>query len=89
VITYRVAHLIEQGESPDSILAITFSRKSANEMKDRISKITSGDITMNTFHSVCYRLLKTEHSRFNDSQLIKDWQKKKFIIDIVCILLHH
>ena len=83
VITYRVAHLIEQGISPESILAITFSRKSANEMRDRISKITSSDVTMNTFHSVCYKILKVENPRFNDAQLIKDWQKKKFITDIV------
>lgn len=83
VITYRVANLIKQGESPDSILAITFSRKSANEMKERISKITHEDIVMNTFHSICYRLLKVENARFNDSRLIKDWQKKKFITEIV------
>lgn len=83
-ITYRIAYLIEQGISPDSILAITFSRKSANEMKERLNKIIKDDVVMNTFHSVCYRILKSENSRFNDVQLVKDWQKKKFIVD-TCI----
>jgi DNA helicase-2/ATP-dependent DNA helicase PcrA len=84
IITCRIAYLIEQGISPDSILAITFSRKSANEMKERLNKMIPDDVKMNTFHSVCYGILKVENSRFNDVQLVKDWQKKKFIVD-TCI----
>jgi DNA helicase-2/ATP-dependent DNA helicase PcrA len=66
VITYRVAHLIEQGVPPSSILAVTFTNKAAGVMKERISELlrVSGrgafDIWVSTFHSFCARLLRRE-----------------------------
>ena len=39
VITYKIAHLIKQGISPDYILAVTFTYKAAREMKNRVTKI--------------------------------------------------
>ncbi len=66
VITYRVAHLIEQGVPPSSILAVTFTNKAAGVMKERISELlrASGrgafDIWVSTFHSFCARLLRRE-----------------------------
>lgn len=66
VITYRVAHLIEQGVAPESILAVTFTNKAAGVMKDRISELlrSSGrggvDVWVSTFHSFCARLLRRE-----------------------------
>ena len=66
VITYRVAHLIEQGVPPSSILAVTFTNKAAGVMKERITELlrASGrsafDIWVSTFHSFCARLLRRE-----------------------------
>ena len=66
VITYRVAHLIEQGVPPSSILAVTFTNKAAGVMKERIQDLlrASGraafDIWVSTFHSFCARLLRRE-----------------------------
>ena len=66
VITYRVAHLIEQGVPPESILAVTFTNKAAGVMRDRISELlrSSGrgaaDPWVSTFHSFCARLLRRE-----------------------------
>jgi len=66
VITYRVAHLIEQGVPPGAILAVTFTNKAAGVMKERISELlrASGrgafDIWVSTFHSFCARLLRRE-----------------------------
>jgi DNA helicase-2/ATP-dependent DNA helicase PcrA len=66
VITYRVAHLIEQGVPPSSILAVTFTNKASGVMKERISELlrASGrgafDIWVSTFHSFCARLLRRE-----------------------------
>jgi DNA helicase-2/ATP-dependent DNA helicase PcrA len=66
VITYRVAHLIEQGVPPNSILAVTFTNKAAGVMKERITELlrASGrsafDIWVSTFHSFCARLLRRE-----------------------------
>ena len=39
VLTYRIAHMIENGVAPWEILALTFTNKSAREMKDRIEKV--------------------------------------------------
>jgi DNA helicase-2/ATP-dependent DNA helicase PcrA len=66
VITYRVAHLIEQGVPPSSILAVTFTNKAARVMKERIQDLlrSSGlagfDVWVSTFHSFCARLLRRE-----------------------------
>jgi DNA helicase-2/ATP-dependent DNA helicase PcrA len=66
VITYRVAHLIEQGVPPNSILAVTFTNKAAGVMKERIQELlrstghAAGDVWVSTFHSFCARLLRRE-----------------------------
>jgi len=65
VITYRVAHLIEnKGVQPQSILAVTFTNKAADQMKTRVrgllNAVRSGDPLISTFHSLCVRLLRRE-----------------------------
>ncbi len=64
VLTYRIAHIIEKGASPFTILALTFTNKAAREMKARIGKLV-GDadakaLWMGTFHSVFARILRFE-----------------------------
>ncbi len=60
VLTSRICKLIEDGVSPYNILAITFTNKAANEMKERISKSTfgGGDVWTSTFHSMCAKILR-------------------------------
>ncbi len=63
VLTYRIAHLIEQGIPPWQILALTFTNKAAREMKERITKVAgdkANQIWAGTFHSVFARILRTE-----------------------------
>jgi DNA helicase-2/ATP-dependent DNA helicase PcrA len=66
VITYRLAHLVAQGGEPGSILAVTFTNKAADEMRERAAALlrrTGGDagaIWLATFHSFCARLLRRE-----------------------------
>src|SRR5215475_628531 len=65
VITYRVAHLIEDKQvQPEQILAVTFTNKAADQMKTRVRKLLrlarSGDPLISTFHSFCVRLLRRE-----------------------------
>jgi len=64
VITYRIAHLINNlGVSAHNILAVTFTNKAAGEMKERIMKLVSrsqADIWIGTFHSICLRLLRRD-----------------------------
>lgn len=66
VITYRIAHLIQNGVPPYRILAVTFTNKAAKEMRERITEIVgeelAKDLWMGTFHSVCARLLRVEGS---------------------------
>lgn len=63
VLTYRVAHLIDQGVAPWSILALTFTNKAAREMKERIEALIgprARDIWAGTFHSIFARILRVE-----------------------------
>ena len=67
VLTYRVAHLIRDlGVSPYGILAITFTNKAANEMKERVANLIGGGVTrgmwVSTFHSACVRILRRDAS---------------------------
>ncbi|WP_421824861.1 ATP-dependent helicase [Flagellimonas oceanensis] len=62
VLTYRIAHLMEQGVDSFNILALTFTNKAAREMKKRIATIAGSSETKNlwmgTFHSVFAKLLR-------------------------------
>ena len=65
VITYRIAHLIDQvGVAPDSILAVTFTNKAASEMASRVESLvgarTVAKPLISTFHSFCVRLLRRD-----------------------------
>ena len=63
-LTYRIAHILDQGlASPHGILAITFTRKAAWEMRRRLEELVgsaSADITAVTFHSLGYKILSAE-----------------------------
>ena len=69
VITYRVALLIEQGVPPSAILAVTFTNKAADVMKERVSDLLrsvgrdASGVWVSTFHSFCARLLRREAPR--------------------------
>lgn len=64
VLTYRIAHLINQGVDAFRIMALTFTNKAAQEMKHRITTLLGGNeaynVWMGTFHSVFARILRSE-----------------------------
>jgi len=66
VLTYKIAYLIYKGVSPRKILALTFTNKAANEMKERIGHLVGQDqarnLWMGTFHSIFARILRAEAS---------------------------
>jgi DNA helicase-2/ATP-dependent DNA helicase PcrA len=62
VLTEKIAHLIEKvGMPPEHILSVTFTNKAASEMKQRVQRLITHDVsrmTIGTFHSVCAGLLR-------------------------------
>ena len=66
VLTHRVAHLIERGVSPFAILAITFTNKAADEMKQRVAALVgpvAERMWVSTFHAACVRILRRDAHR--------------------------
>ena len=86
LLTHRIAHLIDQGVDPFSILALTFTNKAAREMKGRIGQIVgeadARNIWMGTFHSVFARILRIESERINypSNFTIYDTQDSRSVI---------
>ena len=65
VLTHRIAHLIESGlADPSEILAITFTNRAANEMKERVRDLLGGHVAARmwvmTFHAACGRILRAD-----------------------------
>ncbi len=66
VLTYRIAHLLQQGVAPWEILTLTFTNKAAREMKERIENVVGAraqSLWAGTFHSIFARILRTEASK--------------------------
>lgn len=86
VLTHKIAYLIsEKYVKPWNIIAITFTNKAANEMKERISNIigdAANDLWMGTFHSICVKILRKYIDRigFEHSFLIFDTSDQKTLI---------
>ena len=86
VLTHKIAYLIkEKNVLPWNILAITFTNKAANEMKERIANLvgdSAKDIWMGTFHSICVRILRKFIDRigFDSSFIIFDTTDQKNLV---------
>jgi DNA helicase-2/ATP-dependent DNA helicase PcrA len=66
VVTMRIARLILMGQSPRSILAVTFTNKAAKEMKERLTGLvgrSARGVWISTFHALCVRLLRRDAHR--------------------------
>ncbi|ADL08492.1 DNA helicase PcrA [Thermosediminibacter oceani] len=85
VLTYRIAYLIEKmGVDPGSIMAITFTNKAAQEMKERIEKLLpwARGMLVSTFHSACVRILRSDIDKlgYNKNFIIFDTQDQLVLI---------
>ena len=85
-LTCRIAYMLEQGISPHEILAITFTNKAAQEMRERVHNLVGNDaekIWMYTFHSFGARFLRREikgYSTYTDRFTIYDSDDSKQLI---------
>jgi len=84
VIIYKILYLIENGVDPLHILAVTFTNKAANEMKERIKKTlaTKDAPLVTTFHALCAKILRIEgeHIGISHRFVIYDTQDQVDII---------
>ncbi|MDY2960165.1 MAG: UvrD-helicase domain-containing protein [Hornefia sp.] len=84
-MTHRIAYMIEQGISPYSILAVTFTNKAASEMRARVEELVGGvarDMWIMTFHSMCLRVLRVypEAAGYEKNFLIYDTTDQKTLV---------
>ncbi len=85
VLTYRIAHIIKQGNDPFNILSLTFTNKAAKEMKNRIATLVGAEaknLWMGTFHSVFAKILRVEaeHIGYPKDFTIYDTDDSKSLI---------
>ena len=89
VLTSRIAYMIEQGVKPWNILALTFTNKAAEQMRDRIAGMLPDNrsryIRMGTFHSVFSRILRENADRigFSESFTIYDSSDSRNLLKTV------
>lgn len=89
VLTYRIAHLMQQGVDSFSILSLTFTNKAAREMKSRIATLVgeseAKNLWMGTFHSVFARILRAEADKlgFPSNFTIYDTQDSDRLISSI------
>lgn len=90
VLTHRIAYLMEHKDvNPWNILALTFTNKAANEMRERVDKIVgygSENIWVSTFHSTCVKILRRwiDHIGYDRSFTIYDTDDQKTLMREVC-----
>jgi len=78
VITHRIVHLLEEGVSPEAILAVTFTNKAAKEMRERVVQLggpKAAGVTLSTFHAFGAEVLRSHLTKLG-------WPKRFAIADM-------
>ena len=94
VLTHRIAYLIEEHQiNPYNILALTFTNKAAEEMRERVDRIVTfgaQNVWVSTFHSTCVRILRRhiDHLGYDRSFTIYDSDDQKVLMKDICKYLN-
>lgn len=89
VLTYKIVHLLNAGYEPWRILALTFTNKAANEMRERIEQLvghtTASRLWMGTFHSIFARILRNNAERigYKSNFTIYDSADSKSLVKMI------
>jgi DNA helicase-2/ATP-dependent DNA helicase PcrA len=90
VLTHRIAYLLdEKSVFPDRILAVTFTNKSAGELKSRLEKMVGAaarDLWVGTFHSVCVRMLRRDGKKIgiaSNFAIMDDTDQRSIVRDVL------
>jgi len=88
VLTQRIAHMISELKiNPGNFLAITFTRRAAQEMRERLEHLLVSDaknINIHTFHSLCFSLLRENYEKagLNENFIVMSEQEKELCKDV-------
>lgn len=91
VLTQRIVHLInDKNIAPQNCLAITFTRKAAQEMRERLAKFLNGNaksVNIHTFHSLCFSILKENYEKAGLSKdfIVMSEQEKSLCKDEIIL----
>src|SRR5512138_2357865 len=85
VLTHRIAQLLMKGVPPWQILAVTFTNKAAQEMRERVAHLVgpaANSMWVSTFHTACVRILRQEIAQlgYNKNFVIFDSQDQQVIV---------
>ena len=90
VLTHRIAYLLgEKKVFPDRILAVTFTNKSASEMKARLERLVGAqarDLWVGTFHSICVRMLRRDGAKIGIARnfaIMDDADQRSIVRDVL------
>lgn len=91
VLTQRIVHLInDKNIAPQNCLAITFTRKAAQEMRERLAKLLNGNaksVNIHTFHSLCFSILKENYEKagLDEDFVVMSEQEKSLCKDEIIL----
>ena len=81
-LTHRFSYLVEQGISPDRILALTFSRRAAGEFKTKTLNLLDASyarLWISTFHGFCLRVIREERDVFDNPKVMGEAEQRRVI----------
>jgi len=91
VLTHRIAYLIEKGIKPYNILAITFTNKAANEMKERVISLVGEEanrMQISTFHSFGLRVVRENYEKLGLDKNFTIFDSEDSLVIIKSLLLN-